>query len=105
LIFGERNAAHDSYYQHELQAWLQQGVLQRIDLVFSRDQPQREYVQDRLRAHAPLVCEWLDAGAAVYICGSLKGMASGVESALNEIIGAHGVEQLIEAGRYRRDVY
>lgn len=105
LIFGERNTAHDSYYRDELEAWQQQGVLQRVDLVFSRDQAQREYVQNRLRTNAALVREWLDAGAALYVCGSLEGMAGGVELALTEIIGAHGVEQLIEAGRYRRDVY
>ena len=105
LIFGERNVAHDGYYRHELEAWQQQGVLQRVDLVFSRDQAQREYVQDRLRTHTTLVREWIDAGAALYICGSLEGMASGVESALTEIVGADGVERLIEAGRYCRDVY
>lgn len=105
LIFGERNVAYDGYYRHELEAWQQQGILQRVDLVFSRDQAQREYVQDRLRAHATLVREWIDAGAALYICGSLEGMASGVELALTEIVGADGVERLIEAGRYRRDVY
>ena len=105
LIFGERNAAHDFYYREELLAWQQQGMLARADWVFSRDQPQREYVQDRLRSHAEAVREWLADGAAIYVCGSLEGMAGGVEAALTDIVGAKGVEQLIESGRYRRDVY
>ncbi len=105
LIFGERNAAHDHYYRQVLLAWREQGVLARADWVFSRDQPHREYVQDRLKACADAVREWLADGAAIYVCGSLEGMASGVQAALTEIVGARGLEQLIETGRYRRDVY
>lgn len=105
LIFGERNAAFDAYYHDEITAWQQQGVLTRMDWVFSRDQSERKYVQDRLRECADDLRTWINEGAAIYVCGSLEGMASGVEAALNDIVGAPGVEQLIEAGRYRRDVY
>ena len=105
LIFGERNAAHDFYYRDEIEAWQQQGVLTRTDIVFSRDRNERLYVQDRLREQADTVRAWLADGAALYVCGSLEGMAAGVESALTDIIGEAGVEQLIEQGRYRRDVY
>ena len=56
-----------------------------------------------LREFAPE--PWLDDGAAVYVCGSLHGMATGVEEALVEIIGSARVEVLIDEGRYRRDVY
>jgi sulfite reductase (NADPH) flavoprotein alpha-component len=105
LIFGERNAAHDFYYRDEIEAWLASGVLTRTDIVFSRDQTDRLYVQDRLRMEAETVRAWLADGAALYVCGSLEGMAGGVEAALTDIIGAQGVEQLIEQGRYRRDVY
>jgi sulfite reductase (NADPH) flavoprotein alpha-component len=105
LIFGERNAAHDFYYPDEIEAWQAQGVLERADLVFSRDQNERVYVQDRLREEAETVRAWLAADAAIYVCGSLEGMAGGVEAALTEIIGEEGVERLIEQGRYRRDVY
>lgn len=104
LIFGERNAAFDSYYRDELTAWQQQGMLT-ADLVFSRDNAQCRYVQDQLRNKATQLKEWVDQGAAIYVCGSLEGMASGVDSALKEIIGTEGVQRLTEAGRYRRDVY
>jgi sulfite reductase (NADPH) flavoprotein alpha-component len=105
LIFGERNAAYDFYYRDEIQAWLNDGILTRADIVFSRDQKQRVYVQDRLREQAEDVRMWLASDAAIYVCGSLEGMAAGVEAALTDIIGAAGIEQLIEQGRYRRDVY
>jgi len=105
LVFGERNAAHDFYHREEIEAWCAQGVLERVDLVFSRDQAQRRYVQHALVDAASTVYAWIAAGAAIYICGSLEGMAGGVEAALIEIAGSQTVERLIQEGRYRRDVY
>ncbi|MGV8918198.1 MAG: PepSY domain-containing protein [Pseudomonas sp.] len=105
LLFGERNSAHDFHCRDELQGWLATGDLQRLDLAFSRDQVEKVYVQDRLRESADELNKWLAEGAAIYICGSLQGMAAGVDQVLSEVLGAEEVERLIEQGRYRRDVY
>ena len=45
------------------------------------------------------------AGAVIYVCGSLEGMASGVHAALETALGADVLLQMLEDGRYRRDVY
>ncbi|MEG1339833.1 MAG: sulfite reductase flavoprotein subunit alpha [Pseudomonas sp.] len=105
LLFGERNQAHDFLCADELQGWLLNAEVARLDLAFSRDQAHKVYVQDRLREQAAELRHWLDDGASIYICGSLQGMASGVDEVLNEVLGASEVERLIELGRYRRDVY
>ncbi len=105
LVFGERQRAHDFHFRADIEAWQAGGLIERVDLAFSRDQAEKDYVQHRLRAQAPRVREWLGAGAAVYLCGSLEGMAGGVEEALAEIVGSDGLEALIDSGRYRRDVY
>jgi sulfite reductase (NADPH) flavoprotein alpha-component len=105
LLFGERNAAHDFLLRGELEDWREAGWLDRLDLAFSRDQAERLYVQDVLRAQAPTVREWMARGAAIYVCGSLQGMAGGVHVALGEIVGADALEQLTVGGRYRRDIY
>ncbi|MGG3794002.1 sulfite reductase flavoprotein subunit alpha [Pseudomonas paraversuta] len=105
LFFGERNAAHDFHCREELQGWLASGDLARLDLAFSRDQAQKIYVQDRLRESADEIRRWLADGAAIYICGSLQGMAAGVDQALTELLGEPALQALIEQGRYRRDVY
>lgn len=105
LLFGERNREHDYLCRDELESWLIEGDLERLDLAFSRDQAEKIYVQDRLRQAAPLLKQWLAEGAVIYICGSLQGMASGVDDVLNEVLGHDQVERLIEQGRYRRDVY
>ncbi|WP_122318648.1 sulfite reductase flavoprotein subunit alpha [Pseudomonas cichorii] len=105
LLFGERNVAHDFYCSAELQGWLASGALARLDLAFSRDQAEKIYVQDRLREAADELRAWLDQGAAIYICGSLEGMAAGVDQVLKDVLGEQAVTGLIEQGRYRRDVY
>ena len=105
LLFGERNAAQDFYCREELDGWLASGELTRLDLAFSRDQAAKVYVQDRLRMAAEHLRCWVAEGAAIYVCGSLDGMASGVDAVLREVLGDAQVEVLIEEGRYRRDVY
>ena len=81
------------------------GTLKRVDLAFSRDQEQRIYVQDLLRTNADELSKWINQGAVIYVCGSIEGMASGVEQALIDILGDETVDQLRQSGRYRRDVY
>lgn len=105
LLFGERHAAHDFHCADELKGWLASGELARLDLAFSRDQAEKIYVQDRLREAADELRRWLAEGAVIYICGSLEGMAAGVDATLNALLGEDAVRDLIEQGRYRRDVY
>jgi sulfite reductase (NADPH) flavoprotein alpha-component len=106
LLFGERNAACDLHYGTELQQWQQQGWIERLDVVFSRDPPlEIRYVQHALRIASATVHDWLAAGAAIYVCGSLRGMAAEIDLTLEELLGADAKEQLLLQGRYRRDVY
>ncbi|MGY1459758.1 flavodoxin domain-containing protein [Luteimonas sp. A534] len=121
LLFGERHADRDFHLREDLLQWLADGALARLDLAFSRDTDgatlpadaiaggraalHHGYVQDALRAGAPRLREWVDDGATILVCGSLKGMAPGVDAALRDILGNDRVEDLLAAGRYRRDVY
>jgi sulfite reductase (NADPH) flavoprotein alpha-component len=105
LVFGERTRAQDFLYREEVESWVAEGVLARLDLAFSRDQEARLYVQDRLREATDILREWIDAGAAIYVCGSLEGMSAGVHAALVEALGHETLERLAEEGLYRRDVY
>lgn len=106
LLFGERNAAHDLHFGEELHSWRNEGWLERLDTVFSRDgDGQKCYVQHRLRAHAEILHAWVDDGAWIMVCGSLRGMAPAIEQVLDDCLGASVREQLVLSGRYRRDVY
>lgn len=105
LIFGERQREHDFFYQSTIEAWQNTGMLERLDLAFSRDQSEKVYVHHVLRNHAAELISWFNRGAVIYVCGSIQGMASDVDQALIDILGENTVEQLRQDGRYRRDVY
>ncbi len=104
LLFGERNAAHDFHYRDELEAWRRDGLLE-LDLAWSRDGGVARYVQDLLPARADRLRAWVADGAAIYVCGSLQGMAAGVHQALEAILGSVQLDKLVADKRYQRDVY
>lgn len=105
LIFGERQRACDFYYGDELETALAKGQLAHLDLAFSRDTPERTYVQHCLDARVERLREWVQAGATICVCGSQDGMAGAVDASLCRHLGDATVQTLIETGRYRRDVY
>jgi sulfite reductase (NADPH) flavoprotein alpha-component len=115
LFFGERNFTNDFLYQLEWQDHLASGALSRIDVAFSRDQPEKIYVQSRLWERREELLKWLDDGAHIYVCGDEKGMAKDVDTTLARILaetakgdeeaGRAKLKELAKAGRYQRDVY
>lgn len=105
LLFGERHRAHDFLHREDIERWIGEGAIERADFAWSRDQGERIHVQQRLREAGDELRRWVDEGAAIYVCGSLDGLAPGVDAALCDVLGAGQVAQLREQGRYRRDVY
>lgn len=105
LLFGERSAQHDFFFRDELERWQKEGLLERLDIAFSRDQADRIYVQHKVRSAAAELKRWVADGATIYVCGSLVGMAPAVDAALREILGSSQVDQMLADKRYRRDVY
>ncbi|NHZ81924.1 oxidoreductase [Massilia sp. CCM 8695] len=105
LVFGERNEAHDHFCAGDIAGWRQAGMLDTLSLTFSRDGGSVRYVQHALDAQAAQLRAWVDAGAAIYVCGSLQGMAGAVHDTLARVLGSDALALLDETGRYRRDVY
>jgi len=115
LLFGARHFASEFLYQLEWQEAVRKGLLNRIDLAFSRDRTPRAYVQDRLREAGKDVYAWLENGAYVYVCGDADQMAPDVNEALIDVVATHGrldredaeayVRRLGDERRYLRDVY
>lgn len=115
LFFGNPCFDSDFLYQTEWQRALQEGSLHRLDVAFSRDQPEKVYVQHRLQQHARELYEWIQGGAHVYVCGDATRMAKDVQQTLLSIAQEQGgldpaqakawLDQLAAQGRYARDVY
>ncbi|HSP25996.1 MAG TPA: sulfite reductase flavoprotein subunit alpha, partial [Saliniramus sp.] len=115
LFFGDRTFTHDFLYQLEWQDALKDGTLHRLDLAFSRDRPQKVYVQDRIRERQADLVEWIENGAKFYVCGDANAMAKDVRAALVGAFAAvkalspeaaeEHVAGLERTGRYLQDVY
>ena len=63
LFFGDRPFTHDFLYQLEWQEALKDGALTRMDVAFSRDTPEKVYVQHRMWEQRRDLVDWLDNGA------------------------------------------
>ena len=112
LVFGHRNYLHDFLYQLEWQDWIKDGLLNRLDVAFSRDQPDKRYVQHALWDARKDLHAWIQDGAAIYVCGDASAMAKDVHDTLIRILadlsgqdGKAALDQLRRDGRYLRDVY
>lgn len=111
LFFGEWNRQYDFFYEG---FWHTIPQL-KVTTAFSRDQPEKIYVQHRMIEHGREIYEWIQNGAYVFVCGSAHHMAKDVDAALHKIIETHGnvdtgearnvVKQLRSDKRYLRDVY
>ncbi len=115
LFFGDQHRVTDYLYEEEFEAYSEKGLLNRIDLAFSRDQEQKIYVQDRIRENGAELWDWIKGGAHFYVCGDAKRMAKDVDVALHQAIEKYGEMETAEAidyvkamkkeKRYQRDVY
>ena len=115
LFFGDQHYLTDFLYQTELQDYLADGLLTKLDVAFSRDQKHKIYVQDRMHEKAKEIYAWLEEGASFYVCGDASRMAHDVDKALHDIIAQEGglseeaaveyVKKLKSDKRYLRDVY
>lgn len=115
LIFGVATTPNILYKQEleELRAQYPDNFW--LDYAISREQKNAQggkmYIQDRVAASADKLWEMIQQEKThVYICG-LKGMEGGIDTALTEAAGKHGVKwsdyrsQLKKAGRWHVETY
>ena len=117
LFFGDWTEAGEYLYRDEISAYVEDGTLDRLDLAWSREGPEKVYVQHLMAKHATEIWEWIDNGGYFYVCGDKNYMAKDVHTTLINICAEHGgmsedeakeyVEQTLmrEEKRYLRDVY
>ncbi|HCW08617.1 MAG TPA: sulfite reductase [Cytophagales bacterium] len=114
LFFGDQHFDSDFLYQTEWQDYVKTGALTKMNVAFSRDQEEKIYVQHKMEQHATELFKWIDSGAYLYVCGAKEPMSVDVVNSVLKIIQASGksqeqatayLNQLIEEGRYLKDVY
>ena len=90
-------------------------MLTRLDVAFSRDQPEKVYVQHRMWERRAELFAWLEDGAHLYVCGDEKAMAKDVHATLAALVADRSgrspadaeayLTDLKKQRRYQRDVY
>lgn len=112
LFFGERSSTL-FYYSSFWQQCKEQLPFE-VSCAFSRDQPRKIYVQDRLKENAEAIWQWMQK-ATFYVCGDASSMAKEVEHTLLQIISEQSgydmdhskafLKNMRQENRYLKDVY
>lgn len=114
LFFGNPYKATDGCYEDEIAPLVESGKL-KLSVAWSRDQAYKIYVQNLMEEAGEEIWQWLEKGAAFYMCGDANRMAKDVEKALLSIIAKYGnrseeeatayLADMKAAKRYQKDVY
>jgi cytochrome P450/NADPH-cytochrome P450 reductase len=112
-LFNGIRSRHDYLYREEIGQFAAEAVLNHVHVAMSRE-PDRQHVQDLIRAQGALVWRLLEAGGYVYVCGSAPVRAA-VRAALADVIADHGalpparaaayLDELQTSARYRPDLW
>ena len=115
LFFGDRSQKTDYLYENEWESYQNDGILNDLDLAWSRDQEKKVYVQHKMLEKKAQLWSWLQDGAIFYVCGDASRMAKDVDQALRTIAQEEGVmseedaaawvKNLLKERRYLKDVY
>jgi sulfite reductase (NADPH) flavoprotein alpha-component len=115
LFFGDRSQKTDYLYGDEWESYQKDGILNELDLAWSRDQAEKVYVQHKMLEKGSQLWNWLNDGAVFYVCGDASRMAKDVDQALRTIAQEEGSMSEEDAGawvkglqkerRYLKDVY
>ena len=115
LFFGDRSQKTDYLYGEEWIRYQKDGIINELDLAWSRDQEEKVYVQHKMLERGAELWNWIQEGALFYVCGDASRMAKDVDQALRTIAQEHGsmseedsavwIKSLQKEKRYLKDVY
>ncbi|KAL2115966.1 hypothetical protein VTJ04DRAFT_10221 [Mycothermus thermophilus] len=117
LYLGSRHQREEYLYGEEWEAYLDAGVITLLGAAFSRDQPKKIYIQDRMRqTMQQIVKAYIKEEGSFYLCGPTWPVPD-VTAVLEEAIATEAkesgkkvdprkeIERLKEEGRYVLEVY
>ncbi|KAK5782323.1 hypothetical protein RI543_000258 [Arxiozyma heterogenica] len=117
LFLGSRHRREEYLFGELWEAYKDAGIITHIGAAFSRDQPQKIYIQDRIReCLGELKKAFIDEEGSFYLCGPTWPVPD-ITKALQDILAAdaeeknikidlnNAIEELKESSRYILEVY
>ncbi|KAL1644979.1 sulfite reductase [NADPH] flavoprotein component [Diplodia intermedia] len=119
LYMGARHQREEYLYGEEWEAYQDAGVITLLGRAFSRDQPEKIYIQDRMRQTIKDIrTAYLEQEGSFYLCGPtwpVPDVTAVLQEAIEEEAKAQGaakkvdsrrvIEEFKEEGRYVLEVY
>ena len=118
LYMGSRHQREEGPYGEEWEAYQDAGIITLLGRAFSRDQPQKVYIQDRMRQTlGDIRRAYLREEGAFYLCGPtwpVPDVTNVLEEAVEvegkakggrKVVGSKEIERFKEEGRYVLEVY
>ncbi|KAI0265156.1 assimilatory sulfite reductase [Gloeopeniophorella convolvens] len=113
--FGSRHQSQEYLYGEEIEAFIQEGIITKAGLAFSRDGPRKVYIQHKMRDDViALVRMLLDERGVFYLCGPTWPVPDVYETLVGALAEQRGMdaqaadaflEGLKEEERYVLEVY
>nr|AAW80626.1 sulfite reductase alpha subunit [Komagataella pastoris] len=117
LYLGARHRKEEYLYGELWEAYMDAGIVTHVGAAFSRDQPHKIYIQDRIRENLKeLTSAIADKNGSFYLCGPTWPVPD-ITACLQDIIESdaarrgvkvdadHEIEEMKESGRYILEVY
>ncbi|KAI0835103.1 hypothetical protein F5Y06DRAFT_277382 [Hypoxylon sp. FL0890] len=117
LYLGSRHQREEYLYGEEWEACLDAGVITLLGAAFSRDQPQKIYIQDRMRqTMSDVVKAYIEQEGSFYLCGPTwpvpdvtdvlkEAIATEAKASGKKVDAKKEIDRLKEDGRYVLEVY
>ncbi|KAI1503469.1 sulfite reductase flavoprotein component [Biscogniauxia marginata] len=117
LYLGSRHQREEYLYGEEWEAYLDAGVVTLLGAAFSRDQPQKIYIQDRMRqTMGNVIKAYIKQEGSFYLCGPtwpvpdvtdvlMEAIATEAKMSGKKVDAKKEIDRLKEDGRYVLEVY
>ncbi|KAH7028184.1 uncharacterized protein B0I36DRAFT_328771 [Microdochium trichocladiopsis] len=117
LYLGSRHQREEYLYGEEWEAYLDAGVVTLVGAAFSRDQPQKIYIQDRMRQTMDDVIKaYIKDEGSFYLCGPtwpvpdvtdvlMEAIRTEAKASGKKVDAKKEIDRLKEEGRYVLEVY
>ncbi|KAK0641266.1 sulfite reductase [NADPH] flavoprotein component-like protein [Cercophora newfieldiana] len=117
LYLGSRHQREEYLYGEEWEAYMDAGVITLLGAAFSRDQPQKIYIQDRMRqTMSDIVKAYIEEEGSFYLCGPTwpvpdvtevlqEAIATQAKKTGRKVDSRKEIERLKEDGRLRVFVF